>query len=75
MDVDIAIVTHAGATTGEDGPRPQIQLARQKKVLFDINAEKDTFFEARNAIGRNLGKLLAYEIPTTFDTTLVAGPS
>ena len=60
---------------GDDVPCPQIQLAGKKKVQLDVDAKRDTFFEARDAIGRNLGKLHVYEMPTTFDSTSVAGPS
>ena len=59
----------------EDGPLPQVQLARKKKESFDIATEKETFFEARDVIGRNTGKSHVYEIPSTFDFLLEVGPS
>ena len=46
QDVDVVVVTRVGATTGEDGPFPQGWLIGKKKVQFDVNREKDTFFEA-----------------------------
>ena len=75
MDVDVVIVSCTGATTGEDGTRPHIQMARQKKALFDIATEKETFFGARDAIRQNLGKSHVYEMPPTFDYTLKERPS
>ena len=39
-DVGISIVTDAGATTEEDGPHMQVQLAGKKRVSFDIATEK-----------------------------------
>ena len=74
-DVDVGIVTHADATTGDDGPFQQVQLARKKKVAFDIVTEKDTFFEAKHAIGRNPGKLPIIDMPSAFDPSVEAGPS
>ena len=50
-DVDVGIVTRAGVTTGNDGPWHQVQITGNKKFTFDIAIEKDTFFDARNAIG------------------------
>ena len=44
QDVDVAVVTHAGAMTREDGSYQQDQFARNKKVAFDIMTEKETFF-------------------------------
>ena len=46
QSVDVAIITHGGATTGDDGLIPQVRLARRKKVQFDVDDERDTFFEA-----------------------------
>ena len=73
-DVDVAVVTRAGATMGEDGPRPQIWLDGQKKEPFDITTEKKTFVGAWDAIGRNLGKSPVYEMPYAFDSSLEVGP-
>ena len=50
QDVEITIVTHGGTTMGDEGPLPQVQLARKNKVMFDIVTEKETFFEMRDAI-------------------------
>ena len=47
----------------------------KKKALFDIASKKETFFGARDAIGRNLGKSPVYEMPFAFDSSLEAGPS
>ena len=50
-DVDVGIITRVGATTRDDGLQLQVQLVGKKKVAFDIATEKDTFFDAKNAIG------------------------
>ena len=47
----------------------------KKKVQFDIVTERDTYFEAREAIGRNPGKTPIFGMPSTFDSSLEAGPS
>ena len=75
QDVDVAIITHGGAMTREDSPFPQIQLAGKNKVQLHVDAEKDTLFEAHDVIRRDMGKFPIYEMPTTFYSTLVAGPS
>ena len=36
---------------------------------------KDTFFDAKNAIGRNLGKLPVVDMPFAFDSFVEVGPS
>ena len=74
-DVYVTIITCGGVTTGEDSLIPQVQLVGKKKVQFDVNAEKDTFFEAWDEIRRKLGKLHIYEMSIAFDSTLEAGPS
>ena len=74
-DVDVGIVTRAGATTGYNGPRQQVRLTGKKNVAFDIAIEKDTFFEAKHAIGRNPGKLPIIDMPSAFDPFVEAGPS
>ena len=74
-DVDVKIVTRASPTTGDDGPRKQFQLAGKKKVAFDVATEKDTFFEEKQAIGRNLGKLPIVDMPSAFDPSVEVGPS
>ena len=43
-------------------------------MQFDVNVEKDIFFEAHYVIRRNPDKLPVYEIPTAFNPTLEAGP-
>ena len=50
-------------------------MVGKKKAPFDIVAERDTFFEARDAIGRNPGKSPIYEIPFVFYSSLEVGPS
>ena len=67
-DVDAAIITHRGATTGEDGPCPEVQLAGKNKELFDIAIEEDTFFEAWDVIRINHGKSPIYEMASAFDS-------
>ena len=74
-DVDIGVITRAGVTTGEDGPRQQVRFAGKKKVAFYIVTEKDTFFEAKHAIRINLGKLPIIEMSSAFDPSVEAGPS
>ena len=74
-DVDIGIVTRAGATTGDDGPRLQVRLAGNKKVALDIMTEKYTLFDAKNAIERTPGKLPVVDMPFAFDSSVEAGPS
>ena len=37
--------------------------------------KRDTFFEARDAIGRNPGKTPIFGMPSTFDYSLKVGPS
>ena len=43
-DDDVAIITHGGATMGDDSLRPQIWLVGKNKVNFDVNAKRYTFF-------------------------------
>ena len=74
-DVDVGIVTRAGATTRDDGPRQQVWLTGKKKVAFDIMTKKDTFFGAKHAIGRNMGKLLIIDMPFAFDPSVEARSS
>ena len=74
-DVDVGIVTHAAVTTGDDGPWKQVWLAGKKKVAFDVVTEKDTFFEAKQAIKRNPSKLPIIDMPSTFDPSMEVGPS
>ena len=74
-DVDVGIVTRAGVTTGDDGPRLQVRLAGKKKVGFDIATKKDTFFDTKKEIGRNLGKLPIVDMPFAFDPSVEVGPS
>ena len=71
----MGIVTHAGATTRDDGPWLQVWLAGKKKVSFDIAIDKDTFFDAKNEIGRNPGKFPIVDIPFAFDPSIEVGPS
>ena len=75
QDVDVAVVTRKGATIGEDSLIPQVRLAGKKKVHFDVTIEKHTFFEPQDEMHKNSDKLLVYEIPTAFDSTLEARPS
>ena len=74
-DVDVGIVTHTGTTTGDDAQQKQVQLARKKKVAFDIVTEKDTFFGEKHAIRRNPGKLPIIDMPFSFDSSVQVGPS
>ena len=74
-DVDIGVVTRVGVTTGEDGSRQQVRFTGKKKVAFDIATEKDTFFEAKHAIKRNLVKLPVIAMPSAFDPSVEVGPS
>ena len=72
QDVDVVVITRRGAKIGEYNLFPQIQLAGKKKVQFDVDAERDTFFEAHDAIRRDPGKLLVFDLPPIFYSTLVA---
>ena len=74
-DVKVGIVSHDGTTTGDDGPQLQVQITGKKKVAFDIATKKDTFFDTKNVIGRNLGKLPIIDMPSAFDPSVEAGPS
>ena len=74
-DVDVGIITRAGATTGDDGPRLQVRLTGKKKVTFDIAIEKDTIFGAKNGIGRNPGKLPIVDMPFSFNPSVEESPS
>ena len=74
-DVDVWIVTRVGVTTGNDGLRQQVWFTSKKHISFDIVTEKDTFFEAKHAIGRNPGKLPIIDMPFAFDPSVEAGPS
>ena len=74
-DVDVGVVTHFGAMTGEDGQWQQVQLTGKKKVAFDIVMKKDTFFEAKHAIGRNMSKLPIIDMPFAFDPSVEVRPS
>ena len=71
----MGVVTRVGATTGENGPRQQVRFAGKKKVAFDIATEKDTFFEAKQAIERNTGQLPIVEMSFAFDPSVEVGPS
>ena len=73
-DVDVGIFTRASVTIGDDGLWQQVRLTGKKKVAFDIVTEKDTFFDAKNVIRRNPGKLPIINIPSTFDPSVEAGP-
>ena len=69
-DVDVGIVTHTGVTTEYDGPWLQVWLVGKKKVIFDIVTKKYTFFDAKNEIRRNLGKLPIVDMPFSFDPSI-----
>ena len=62
------------AATGEDGLRPKVRLDGKKKAQFDIATERDAFFEAREVLGRNIGKTPVLGMPSAFDSSLEAGP-
>ena len=74
-DVNVGIVTRVGATTRDNGPWLQVHLTGKKRVTFDITTKKDTFFDTKNAIRRNLGKLPIVDMPFAFDPSVEAGPS
>ena len=52
-----------------------MRLAGKKKVQFDIVAERDKVFEAREALGINAGKTPIFGMPSAFDWSLEARPS
>ena len=74
-DVDVGIATRVGAATGDDGPRLQVRLVGKKKVAFDIVTKIYTFFDAKDVIKRNLGKLPIINMPSDFDLFVEARPS
>ena len=74
-DVDVGIVTRASAKIGYDGPWIQVSITSKKKVAFDIAIEKDTFFDAKNIIRKNLGKLPIVDMPFAFDPSVEVGLS
>ena len=74
-DADVGIITRAGATTGDDRSQQPVRLAGKKKVAFHIAIEKDTFFEAQQAIGRTPSKMPIIDMPFAFDPSVEAGPS
>ena len=74
-DVDVDIVTHVGTIAGDDGPQQLVRLASKKKISFDVATEKDTFFEEKQAIGRNPGKLPIIDMPSAFNPSVEVGPS
>ena len=72
QDASIVVVTRGGKTTGEDSS--MIRLAGKKKVSFDIDAERETFLQARRALENDQGKAVVYDMPSTFDATSEVGP-
>ena len=72
-DVGVGIVTRTGATTGDDGPWIQVRLVGKKKVTFDIAIEKYTFFDGKNEIRRNPGKIPIVDMPFAFDPSVEVG--
>ena len=73
--VDVGIITRGGATMGDDKPIPNIRLAARKKVQFDVDADKENFFDARDILNNNMCNSPIYEIPPTFDSTAMSKPS
>ena len=71
----MGIVTCTGVTTRDDGPWIQVWITSNKKFAFDIAMEKDTFFDAKNEIGRNPGKLPIVDMPFAFNPSTEVGPS
>ena len=41
----------------------------QNKFQFEVETEKKTFFEAKDALNKTKGKLPIYDIPLSFDLT------
>ena len=74
-DVNVGIVTHVGATTGDYGPRLQFRVDGKKKVAFYVLTKKDTFFDTKDVIWRNPCKLPIIDMPFSFDPSTEAGPS
>ena len=44
QDVDVAVITQGGVGTKYASLRPEIWLDAKKKVQFDVDVERDTFF-------------------------------
>ena len=74
-DDHLRIVTRDGTKTGDDGPWKQVQLVGKKKVAFNIATKPNTFFEAKQVIGRNLGKIPIIDMLFSFDPSVEVGPS
>ena len=47
-----------------------MRLSGKKKAQFDIMIERDTFFKAREALGRNHGKKPIFGMPSPLDSLL-----
>ena len=69
-DVNVGVATHTCVTIGKYGLQQQVQLTGKEKLAFDIVTEKDTFFEAKHAIGRNSSKLLIIDMPFYFNPSI-----
>ena len=52
-----------------------MRLSIKNKSHFDIVTERDTFFEAYEALGRNPGKTPIFGMPSDFDSSLEVGAS
>ena len=54
---------------GDDGPLINIRLEAQKKVQFNVDVEKENFFNTRDILNRNTGKFPIYEMRPNFYLT------
>ena len=73
QDLNVVVVTHAGATTREDGPLQEIRFVVKKNVAYDNVTEKETLFQAKHAIRRNSAKFPVVEMPSDFDPSIEVG--
>ena len=54
---------------------PHIHPVARKKVQFDVENEKETFFDTRDILNKHTDKLHIYEMPPTLDLIVMSGPS
>ena len=73
--VNVGVVTQGGVMEGFDGPMINILPTTLKAVQFDVNVEKESFFDIRDMLNKNTDKLTICEMPPVFDSTRSLGSS
>ena len=58
-----------GAMTKDNGPLLNFCPVAQKKVQFDMEMEKETFFKVNDTLTKDNGKVPIYKISLNFDST------